>query len=1274
MNLKMIKLLFAASLVILLALPMGFVGADNDSAPPVETEQDTSPTEGSAEVESIYVEKVPTAEVLSSANVDELFSQGPSLDDLSIDELPPSQERTPTLRDRILIPEVYPFDLGNDETFATRASDADPENDDSVNGSAFNNWGETVSGTMTHSNIPSRVDDMDWYELRLHDLINTNGGATGGIFNVTLELQKFSSPDGTLYEYSENADGTDYQDDYYDYMYCIIQYYDPFFVGFSSIGGTFFDYDDGDDTDGVVQEEGNWSVSFHTPIRAYGTNDVDGLANGLKESGFIYIGFRFGFSESQNAPATRADYTIDYEFQITSQAWDMDPVANDRLNGTTPQPASRVLDSYTNQQDWYKFSGNSMDQLWNMTFDLTIEHSSAVWYNFGSMALIDDVWVRLMYLCPNPGDDGIFDTEDDDYGNLWWGGIRIVTGLINTGAGPQVNGQWPYLYKRWAHNNWTDIPQDKRFMYVGLAIEPREYISAGGQWYGPYAPIDLTTDFTYKISAQVSEHEQNNAPTISNIEIKSTWPYDTSGSSGDYDTEFTILVTYMDEDNDPPKIINLYMDKGTYAEGVEDITVTPKDPFDEDYTSASSSGNPPGRVYQLKISGDSLTDEPSPHTIHVNCTDDVNKLYPNFEIRGPMDSLMFEFEPGITIWEDEPVEKNTNWQPFDELMEDDPTTYFALEGIDGMFKDPEGSFEAFYVWNETSEEWDTSYDTEIATITIEDYDGIWQAAVTPKHNENGRVNVKFQAEDLHSWANLSTSVIIREVNDPPMVTAIDIDGDIYEVDNIDPRRPMIHLEDKVTIKEDEEFSFTIIAEDTDKEGEQTPLEYSYVRSTSSDWDEDPDVGYNTGVVSFIPTNADVKSGNDKMVFTIDDHGEDGDIKLEVYLEVTNTNDPPTIMIPSTTARTWKQFSKITIRPIATDEDKNDQFTFSVNFEEAIGETYDSIEDQLPYFEAMKGIDWEINPTNGDFWFQLDDQNIWKTSSGMVKSQEITLVFSVTDKEGDEATAFISLVLNDENEEPEKPDRISYTPSAPVEKEPVNFWVDPVTDPDGDRLTYKWDFGDGSTGEGINVNHTYATKGYKTVQMWVEDGQFATEKISVRVEIAEAPPGDDDVGPDDDDDVTGPATETDNTMIYIIAAVIIVVVIIVVILFVFLLLRKKPAPAAQMYPGYDQQALMAYQQQGLPPGYAGELPPQATPELPPAGEGQMPPDNLPPAGGEVPMEGQPEFAPPAPEAAAPVAAAQPEQAPEQPAGNACPSCGSPVDPTWFLCPNCKSPLQ
>ena len=44
-----------------------------------------------------------------------------------------------------------------------------------------------------------------------------------------------------------------------------------------------------------------------------------------------------------------------------------------------------------------------------------------------------------------------------------------------------------------------------------------------------------------------------------------------------------------------------------------------------------------------------------------------------------------------------------------------------------------------------------------------------------------------------------------------------------------------------------------------------------------------------------------------------------------------------------------------------------------------------------------------------------------------------------------------------------------------------------SDPDGQRLTYRWDFGDGSMAEGSNVEHAYATGGNYPVTLRVDDG-------------------------------------------------------------------------------------------------------------------------------------------------------------------------------------------
>ena len=61
-----------------------------------------------------------------------------------------------------------------------------------------------------------------------------------------------------------------------------------------------------------------------------------------------------------------------------------------------------------------------------------------------------------------------------------------------------------------------------------------------------------------------------------------------------------------------------------------------------------------------------------------------------------------------------------------------------------------------------------------------------------------------------------------------------------------------------------------------------------------------------------------------------------------------------------------------------------------------------------------------------------------------------------------------------------------------------------TDPDGDALTYAWSFGDGATGKGRRVRHTYTTTGTFTATVTATDEAGNTDSATVQVVVGNPP--------------------------------------------------------------------------------------------------------------------------------------------------------------------------
>jgi hypothetical protein len=399
----------------------------------------------------------------------------------------------------------------------------------------------------------------------------------------------------------------------------------------------------------------------------------------------------------------------------------------------------------------------------------------------------------------------------------------------------------------------------------------------------------------------------------------------------------------------------------------------------------------------------------------------------------------------------------------------------------------------------------------------------------------------------------------------------------------------------------------------DPEGDKGPLVFAAVPSRTDNWDNEPTLDPTTGVLTVLPTNNDVIRKSSRMTFSVTD-GIDLS-ELELLFNVRNVNDPPELTVRDTSLEV-DQGETLRVQPMGKDIDPDDVLTYSTNFEEDLGTEQGTVMDQLPFFDPLKGVDWDIDTATGEVWFEPSSDEIWRDPSALLMERTISLVIQVKDRSGAIARVIVTVKLfkmdiwvpttpsftySIEDEDPDTPGVQGLTielSAGDIDRELYPGWV------------HSWDLGDGSRGAGRTVNHTYLQEGYRVITLrLIKDASASQPRfLNITLEAVKEK----EVGPEP------PGNGVGWTILVI--AIVVGLVLLSLVVVVLVLKRRRADETAEM--GHDRGA-------ALGPGSERQ-------HL----RGQQPKDMLPPR--------------------------------SEPEGR-CPKCGAQVRSGWFLCPSCKGPL-
>ncbi|HEY94331.1 MAG TPA: S8 family serine peptidase [Dehalococcoidia bacterium] len=183
----------------------------------------------------------------------------------------------------------------------------------------------------------------------------------------------------------------------------------------------------------------------------------------------------------------------------------------------------------------------------------------------------------------------------------------------------------------------------------------------------------------------------------------------------------------------------------------------------------------------------------------------------------------------------------------------------------------------------------------------------------------------------------------------------------------------------------------------------------------------------------------------------------------VTITINPINDSPVAQNQSVST---DQDTTVSISLVATDVD-NDLLSYSIV--------------TVPSHGTLSGTapDLTYSPDSN---YNGDDSFTYKANDGMVDSNVATVAITITSTNNNPVA----------------------DPGGPyngVVGYPVIFDGSGSSDPDGDAISYFWDFGDGNEGEGVNPYNTYNAAGTYTVSLTVTDDKGATDMDSATVTVS-----------------------------------------------------------------------------------------------------------------------------------------------------------------------------